>query len=459
MSGTEIGQALQSVIEIERFDREAISDAAILLITDGEVWDIEETIATVRASVHRIFALGVGSAPAESLLQDMAEVTGGACEMVTPGENMQKAVERLLIRLRQSQAAEQTFHCEAPMLWSTPSARHATPGESMSTWSQLQATPGDLVVSTGKPAQKCLVQWCEHIELSRIAAALRLRDMTSAKDREALAMQYQLVSSETNLILVHERAEAEKAEDLPELHQVRPMLAAGWSGHGTVAVQHSSIQYMRSECVSFAAEESLSQSISVPAYWRSNRTHAALRVDGMANAGMDDIEIPAFLRKQGDSDPVPASSPNKTVKERPQPPERPSTTQDRSPQPSRHELILVLNEPMGPKHPVQILVNDFNQVALRHTQFRSALATCMRTNHVTYLEWFVTRHMIAAGSAAPVWALFIQWAADKYSLPLDRHAQRLLRDFLKAVSPELQAAVLNDLQGLTQNSISKQACK
>jgi len=474
LGGTEIDQALRSVIEIERFDCEAINDAAILLITDGEVWDIEETIATVRASGHRIFALGVGSSPAESLLQDMAEVTGGACEMVTPGENMQKAVERLLIRLRQSQVVEQTVlyeappslsgcsplttlvGCVTPMLWSTPSARHATPGESMSTWSQLQATSGELVVSTGKPAQKCLVQWCEHIELSRIAAALRLRDMTSAQDREALAMQYQLVSSETNLILVHERAEAEKAEDLPELHQVRPMLAAGWGGHGTVAVQHSSIQYMRSECVSFATEESLSQSISVPAYWRSNRSRVAARVDAMANAGMDDIEIPAFLRKQTDSDPVPASSPNKTVEERPQPPERPSTTKDRSPHPSRHELIQVLNEPMGPKHPVQILVNLFNQVALNHTRFRSALATCMRSNHVTYLEWLVIRHMTAAGSAAPVWALFIQWAADKYGLLLDRHALRLLRDFLKAVSPELQAAVLRDLEGAVGSTTATQ---
>jgi hypothetical protein len=272
-------------------------------------------------------------------------------------------------------------------------------------------------------------------------------------------MQYQLVSSETNLILVHERAEAEKAEDLPELHQVRPMLAAGWGGHGTVAVQHSSILYMRRDSVPFTADESQSRSINVPAAWRSNRTRAAARVDGMANSGMDDIEIPAFLRKQTDSDSAPPSTPSKTTRARPLPPERPSTTQLRSPQPSRHELELVLNEPMGPSHLVHALVKDFNQVALRHTQFRSALATCMRTNHGTYLEWLVTRHMTAAGSAAPVWALFIQWAADKYSLPLDRHAQRLLRDFLKAVSPELQAAVLNDLQGLTQNSISKQACK
>jgi cell division protein FtsZ len=40
--------------------------------------------------------------------------------------------------------------------------------------------------------------------------------------------------------------------------------------------------------------------MNTPAIWRSNRTHAAQRVDGMANAGMDDIEIPAFLRKQAD---------------------------------------------------------------------------------------------------------------------------------------------------------------
>jgi hypothetical protein len=80
----------------------------------------------------------------------------------------------------------------------------------------------------------------------------------------------------------------------------------------------------------------------------------------------------------------------------------------------------------------------------------------MRTNHVTYLEWFVTRHMIAAGSAAPVWALFIQWAADKYSLPLDRHALRLLRDFLKAVSPELQAAVHRDLEGAVGSTTATQ---
>ena len=44
----------------------------------------------------------------------------------------------------------------------------------------------------------------------------------------------------------------------------------------------------------------LGAAMTTPAVWRTSRTHAAARVDGMSSAGMDDIEIPAFLRKQAD---------------------------------------------------------------------------------------------------------------------------------------------------------------
>ncbi|MEY5028147.1 MAG: Cell division protein FtsZ [Pseudomonadota bacterium] len=49
-----------------------------------------------------------------------------------------------------------------------------------------------------------------------------------------------------------------------------------------------------------AAPAAMASGMSTPAVWRSSRTHAAARVDGMSSAGMDDIEIPAFLRKQAD---------------------------------------------------------------------------------------------------------------------------------------------------------------
>ncbi|MGA8391267.1 MAG: cell division protein FtsZ [Burkholderiaceae bacterium] len=41
-------------------------------------------------------------------------------------------------------------------------------------------------------------------------------------------------------------------------------------------------------------------SMSVPSVWRTNRTQAAARVDALSSSGMDDFEIPAFLRKQAD---------------------------------------------------------------------------------------------------------------------------------------------------------------
>ena len=37
-----------------------------------------------------------------------------------------------------------------------------------------------------------------------------------------------------------------------------------------------------------------------PAVWRGNRTSAAAKVDALSSGGMDDYEIPAFLRKQAD---------------------------------------------------------------------------------------------------------------------------------------------------------------
>ncbi|MBC7604135.1 MAG: cell division protein FtsZ, partial [Ramlibacter sp.] len=40
--------------------------------------------------------------------------------------------------------------------------------------------------------------------------------------------------------------------------------------------------------------------MAVPGVWRTNRTTAAAKVDALSSGGMDDFEIPAFLRKQAD---------------------------------------------------------------------------------------------------------------------------------------------------------------
>jgi cell division protein FtsZ len=40
--------------------------------------------------------------------------------------------------------------------------------------------------------------------------------------------------------------------------------------------------------------------LNTPSVWRSGRTQAAQKVDALASNGMDELEIPAFLRKQAD---------------------------------------------------------------------------------------------------------------------------------------------------------------
>ena len=42
------------------------------------------------------------------------------------------------------------------------------------------------------------------------------------------------------------------------------------------------------------------EGLAVPSVWRTNRTMAAAKVDALSSGGMDDFEIPAFLRRQAD---------------------------------------------------------------------------------------------------------------------------------------------------------------
>jgi cell division protein FtsZ len=48
------------------------------------------------------------------------------------------------------------------------------------------------------------------------------------------------------------------------------------------------------------AAQSSYEHFHTPSVWRNGRTQAAAKVDALASNGMDEIEIPAFLRKQAD---------------------------------------------------------------------------------------------------------------------------------------------------------------
>ena len=49
-----------------------------------------------------------------------------------------------------------------------------------------------------------------------------------------------------------------------------------------------------------ASQQHSYEGLNTPSVWRSARSQAAAKVDALASNGMDEIEIPAFLRKQAD---------------------------------------------------------------------------------------------------------------------------------------------------------------
>jgi len=112
-----------------------------------------------------------------------------------------------------------------------------------------------------------------------LAASQRIKETTSVKKRESLALEFQLISDTTNLLLVYERAEDKKASGDPVLKKVRQMLPKGWGG---------------------TSYEEVSASLSISDnYPRAYYSMPALRdfASLQTSAGMEDFEIPAFLRR------------------------------------------------------------------------------------------------------------------------------------------------------------------
>ena len=86
-------------------------------------------------------------------------------------------------------------------------------------------------------------------------------------------------------------------DNLPVLSQVAQPGHAGQAPQGTQAL-HAGIGGQGAQV--HAPQAHSYEGLNTPSVWRTNRTHAAAKVDALASNGMDEIEIPAFLRKQAD---------------------------------------------------------------------------------------------------------------------------------------------------------------
>ena len=312
MGGTDMLEAIESTFALAHS-----SPCDVLLITDGQIHGIDAIIKKAKASKHRVFSVGIGSSPSQNLLRRLAVETNGACDFVASGEAVEPAIVRMFNRLRSPAVTNVSIQWPegfTPKLLTTIDTT-AFDGDTLHASAWFNATPTGRITLMGQLVGEDTVQELGRVEineipatstaLSRLAAAGQMRHLAGAIKATKLAIDYQLVTEHTNFLMLHERSAEEKAPDMPELYKVKQMLPAGWGGTGM-----EQMHFMRSS-VSYASAGSMSDEMSMPNLIRSKRSNAShARI--LEASGMENYDVPAFLRRQADAEPI-AYSPGQRV--------------------------------------------------------------------------------------------------------------------------------------------------
>jgi Ca-activated chloride channel family protein len=307
-----------------------------LLVTDGEIEGIDEVIEVATNSKHRIFVVAIGSSPAEGHLRKLATATGGYCDFVAPGEKVEPAILRMFSRMRAPRVKNLRVKWPNSLRtrWEQKVQSHAFEDDvlhvcafvdspedlkdlsSVKLWGQVDDSDNDVLmgiapVSLTESSTNVLARMTANMQYAELYGdGVRSKNAANASTRLNLAVTYRLITEETNFVLVHERPDSEKATEMPDSHKVPQMLPGGWGGTGSVVRGSAAprLQVLRSGTdnipfdVPFASAMLQSSAFGAASVMRKSRIPAAARVDALSASGMDDFEIPAFLRKRADFD-------------------------------------------------------------------------------------------------------------------------------------------------------------
>ncbi len=241
MGGTEMERALLATFNDIRLPKDAPHAPCVLLITDGAVWDVDAVVHAARSSGERIFAIGVGSAPAESLLRQLALQTGGACAFVSPNEDIFPPLRNMVDRMRGPETNSLRVEWGRTPVWQSALPLRLYSGDTVHVFASFTGSAASRtapILRWRGDGKECdlsagIPDLIESDAIARLAGAARLEAAATPEEARSLALRYQLLSQHTALFLIHEQ-EGEKGMDFPALHQVPQMMAAGHGGFGSV---------------------------------------------------------------------------------------------------------------------------------------------------------------------------------------------------------------------------------
>jgi Ca-activated chloride channel family protein len=263
LGGTEMRRALQEAVRapVPACAEARPVSADVLLITDGQVHELDRIAGRIAEAGRRLFVVAVGSAPNEALARRLSEVTGGACEFIASGELAEDAILRMFHRMRARPRTVSGVEWPGPAAWLLPPPKSVFPDQTVHLIAGLRAvTPAPVRITIGeamerRDARSKVADGTEvrgigtetvEIEMAsesppdavlrtllRVAAARRVAHLVACgaeAEATALAIRHQLATALTSFVVVAGRAAADKVKNLPATIPVPHAMPAGFMG-------------------------------------------------------------------------------------------------------------------------------------------------------------------------------------------------------------------------------------
>jgi Ca-activated chloride channel family protein len=245
MGPSDTGLALQAAYEIKGAAPGIRPD--IFLVTNGQTGNPISVIETARGSGHRIFTVGIGAGVAETFVRELATATGGTSELLAPEDEMWGRILGHFVGMNIPRVRDvhitwpgslehqipsppdivyeaEMLHAFAwvsgPLSDSVSIGFTREDGRTVGEWIPLQPLP---VTRDPSPAGH---------PIARVAASRWLAQ--SPQNAQAIALEYQLLTEHTEVLIARTRVGSEKTTGVSVLHAVAHVLA----GLGHLAPPH-----------------------------------------------------------------------------------------------------------------------------------------------------------------------------------------------------------------------------
>ncbi len=230
LGGTEMDNALRRVFEIPGRSEEK-GKQNVLLITDGDIYGVENVVKHAKESAHRIFVVAVSTAPASYSMHALAEATGGLATVAMPTEDMTDIMGSFVASMRSSGQETVVGGKSGGIPFYSGVSRPVfveKPGE-LDRIGLLESTgteekDGEELVFSRTVTEVERPESSDFGLITKLMIQESIRNARGMEEARALSEKYGILSPWVNFLLVKERDPDEKTEGIPALERVPQMM-------------------------------------------------------------------------------------------------------------------------------------------------------------------------------------------------------------------------------------------